>query len=254
MLTWAGQRRILFVGTIAFLVFVVAGTFALFAFYNPPDCNNGSRDGDERDVDCGGRCPRVCAKDTEPLIIHFTRTLEVDDGLWGAVAYIENRNAGAGAREVPYVFKLYDAQNILLYERHGEAFIPPRKVFAIFEGQMRSGSRTPTRATFVFESDPVFLRMSEPQLSLTTKGFIATERGSSLEAIIVNPSSAPVEGIIATALLFASNGNVIGTSATSLTKLAGGGSATLTFTWPRQLEIPARTEVLYTVPGRMTNN
>lgn len=229
---------------------VVFGIYGLVAFYNAPDCRNNSQDGDERGVDCGGSCFRVCKADTIPLIVHFTRTLEVDKGIWGAVAYGENRNTGAGARNVPYVFKLYDAENLLLYERHGVAFIPPRKVFAVFEGQMQSGSRTPTRASFEFKAEPLFERMSEPALAVVTKGFSVTEAGSFLEATLSNLARAPIEGIELTALLYGRDGNVIGASATTVKKLAGEAHVVLTFTWPKELPNPARTEILYAVPGR----
>lgn len=250
MLSWAQQRKLFFVSGVVLFFIVVFSIYGLFAFYNAPDCTNGSRDGDERGVDCGGSCPRVCKADTVSLSMHFTRTLEVSKGVWGAVAYGENRNPGAGARNVPYVFKLYDAQNLLLYERHGTAFIPPRKVFAIFEGQMQSGSRTPTRATFEFKAEPEFVRMSEPALSVVTKGFTTDERGSFLEAVLSNLSRAPIDGIELTALLYGRDGNVIGASATTIKTLTGEAQSVLTFTWPDKLPNPSRIEVLFSVPGR----
>lgn len=250
MLSWARRRKFLFIGWAGLFVLLVFGVYALAAFYRAPNCQNGAKDGDEREVDCGGKCPRVCPADAEPLLVHFVRALEVDDKVWGAVASVENRNPAAGARDVPYVFKLYDAENLLLYERRGAAFVPPRKAFALFEGRMSTGSRTPARATLDFLEGPVFERMHEPALLLATKGFSTDERGSLLEAVITNPARTPVVGVEATALLFAPDGNVIGASATFVKKLAGEGSATLSFTWPRALPIPARIEVLYTVPGQ----
>ena len=250
MLSWAQERKYIFIGAALLFALIVVSGWTIIHFRRAPSCTDAVQNGDERGIDCGGRCVRVCKADTRPLLVHFVRTLEVADGVWGAVAYGENRNAGAGARGVPYVFKLYDDENLLLYERHGTAFIPPRKTFAVFEGKMASGSRTPTRATFEFEKEPLFLRMDSPELSLRTEGFTANEHGSSLRAILGNPSRASVKGIVATALLFDVNGDVIGASATVLKELPGQGSAVLTFTWPRQLEVPARTEILYAVPGK----
>ena len=249
MLSWAQQRKIIFLTGVAVFLLVVFGIYGLFAFYNAPNCSNKAKDGNERGIDCGGSCARVCRADVRTPIIHFARTLEVENGVWGAVAYVENRNEGAGARNVPYVFKLYDAENLLLYERHGITFIPPRKVFAVFEGKMLSGSRTPTRATFEFEREPIFERMNEPELVLNTRGFTANESGSSLQTVIRNPTRNTVEGIEATVLLFGTDGNVIGTSATRVKELGGEESTIVTFTWPRPIEEPARIEVLYTVPG-----
>lgn len=250
MLSWAQQRKLLLLFWIAVFFVAVLGVYGFRAFYKGASCSNNAKDGEERGVDCGGSCSRVCRADVLLPVIHFVRVLEVTDGVWGAVAYGENRNVGAGARNVPYVLKLYDEENLLLYERHGVAFIPPRKVFAVFEGKMQSGSRTPARATFEFLKEPVFEKMSEPELSLDTKEFEADEHGSSLKAILTNPTRNIIEGIEAVALLFGTDGNITGASATFIQKLPAGSSATLTFTWPHELEHPARTEILYTIPGR----
>lgn len=250
MLSWAQQRKLFFTGGIIIVCIVALGAYGFFAFYNAPDCFNNAKDGDERDIDCGGRCARVCRADIQAPIIQFARAVKVKDEVWGAVAYGENRNAGAGSRKAPYVFKLYDANNLLLYERHGTAFIPPRKVFAVFEGKMFGGSRIPTRAVFEFEEEPVFERMTEPLLTLDTKDFEADAHGSSLRVLVTNPTRSVVEGIEVTALLFGTDGNVFGASATFIPTLSAGRSSTLIFTWPQELEHPARTEVLYTVPGK----
>ena len=249
MLSWAQQRRVIFLLKMA-VFFIIA--FCLYAFvrwYQGPNCANNIKDGDERGVDCGGRCPRVCRADAAMPLILFARALPIDNGLWGAVASIENRIEGAGARNVPYVFKLYDANNLLVYERHGTAFIPPRKTLAIFEGRMDIGNRTPTRATFEFLEEPVFVRMTEPELSIHTRGFRVDDSGSSLQAIIVNPLRVPVSGIEVVALLFSADGNILGASSTALPVLKGESSALFTFTWPRPLPNPDRIEVTYTVPG-----
>ena len=250
MLSWAQQRKLWFVGGVSLSLIGVLSVYAFTALRGAPRCDNDTRDGDERGVDCGGACLKLCSADTTPPLIHFTRALEIESGIWGAVVYAENRNVGAGAKDVPYVFKLYDEENLLIYERRGKTFIPPRKVFAIFEGKMQSGNRTPSRATFEFLEEPTFLRFEEPLLSLSTKGFSTSEEGSSLQATIQNPSSRVVEGIEITALLFGGDGNVIAASATRVKKLMAEERASLVFTWPRELEIPARIEVLYRVQSR----
>lgn len=250
MLSWAERRKLLFWGGIIVFLFSVLSAYGLFAFYREPNCMNNTQDGDERGADCGGSCARVCRADVILPVIHFVRTLEVEKGVWGAVAYGENKNTGAGSRRAPYLFKLYDERNLLVYERRGAAVIPPRKVFAVFEGRLFSGSRMPTRATFEFSEEPVFEKMTEPEITINTKDFEANERGSSLQAVITNPTRDAVENIEVVALLFGPDGNVTGTSARLVKQLLAGSSAVLTFTWPQELARPARTEVLYTVSGQ----
>lgn len=250
MLSWSQQRKFFFVGGVLLFLAIVFGVYGAITFYNTSDCFNGSKDGDERDVDCGGACVRACKADVIPPVVKFARAVEVAPGVWGAVAYLENKNNGVGARDVPYVFKLYDEDNVLLYERHGTMFIPPHKTFAVFEGKMLSGDRVPTRAVFEFSKELIFFRVEEPELVVTTRGFTTDERSSSLQAIVTNPSRAPIEGVEATALLFGSDGNVTAASATRISRLEGRAGAILVFTWPQVLEEPSRVEVLYTIPGR----
>lgn len=250
MLSWSERRKFFFWGGLFVLLAGLLGAYGLFWYYQAPTCENNEQDGNERGIDCGGICPRICSADAVPPVIHFVRTLKVEEGMWGAVAYGENRNAGAGARRVPYVFKLYDEKNLLVYERHGVAFIPPRKVFAVFEGRMDTGSRAPSRAIFEFLDTPVFEKLTEPGLVLDTKDFKTDERGSSLQAVITNPTREAVTGIEVVALLFGTDGNAIGVSATFIKDLRAESSRVLTFTWPQELSLHARTEILYTIPGR----
>ena len=250
MLSWGQRRKFFFWGGLFVLFLGLFSAYGLSWYYRAPACANGEEDGDERGVDCGGACARICPADAFSPVIHFVRALEVEEGAWGAVAYGENKNVGAGARRVPYIFKLYDENQLLIYERRGAAFIPPRKVFAIFEGRMSTGSRFPSRATFEFLETPVFLRMTEPELAVDTRDFETSESGSSLQATITNPTRATIEGIEVIAFLFGTDGNAFSASATFVKALRPESSSLLTFTWPKILPRPARTEVLYTIPGR----
>ncbi len=250
MLSWERKQKLIFLSKVVTFFLLVFSVYGLYAFYKAPNCSNGKKDGDERGADCGGRCLRVCRADTKLPLVQFVRALEVDGATWSVVAYLENQNEGVGARHVPYRLKLYDTDNLLIYERRGEVFIPPRKTFAIYEGKMDVGTRIPTKALFEFLAEPVFEHVSQPALILETKDFIKDEHGVSLQAVLSNPKRVVVEGINLTALLFDEDGNVTGASATFVPTLRAEGSTLLTFTWPRQLERPARTEVLYTVPGK----
>ncbi len=251
MLPWSQKRRlsVLAIG-IAGLAFF--GFFSFLILRARPDCTNGEKDGNERGVDCGGSCALLCAGEAQAPLVHFSRALQIDEKVWGAVAYLENRNKTAGARETPYVFKLYDAAGILVAERHGRAHIAPRATAAIFEGGMRVGDRVPTRAVFAFESPPRFEAMREGStLLIRDKRFAQGESGARLEAAIENRNVTPVGLIEATALLFSPDGNVFAASATRLKELRAGSAAALSFTWPRPFDAPpARIEILYAVIGK----
>ncbi len=247
MLSWSKKRQLFFIGVALFFLFVVLGIPFLLSLRNTPSCSNRVQDTGERGVDCGGSCRLLCPSDTIPPLVQFVRPVAVEQGLWGAVAYVENKNV-AEARNVPYLFKLYDANNLLLYERHGSAYIPPRKVFAIFEGRMITGGRIPTRAIFEFESAPRFESAEEePILEVRNKRFSTLEGVSRLEAELANPTLSSYGDIDVTALLFDEDGTVFAASATNIPSLVAKGRIPVFFTWPEIRKTPARFEILYVV-------
>lgn len=247
MLSWSQKKQFLFI-----VILGCALIFAISVFFistrSKPDCFNDKKDGTERGVDCGGSCRLLCVGEASAPLIYFVRALRIDTGVGGAVAYIENHNQTVGARRAPYVFKLYDENNLLIAERHGEAFIPPRKVFALFEGQMFVGSRVLSRASFEFTVPPRFEVMPEaPALEFRNKRFKVTNTASMVQVELVNPLLTAVTGITATALLFDGDGTVFAASATEVPYLSSNATVALTFTWPSRLEAPARMEIFYTV-------
>lgn len=250
MFSWAQKQRILVVVVPLGLVFLLVGVFLLI-MRNRPNCTNGQQDGNETGIDCGGSCQRLCPDTVAEPVVHFARAVPVGENLWGAVAYVENRNPVAGVRSAPYLFKLYDAANLLIYDRRGMAYLPPQKSTAIFEGAMRVGSRVPVRATFAFTEPLRFERMEEdPKLEIRGRHFEGASGVSRLEAQLVNLTDSVLSQVMLTALLFDASGNVFAASATVIQTLSAHASASLSFTWPQEFPAPpARTEILYsTVP------
>lgn len=250
MFSWAQKRQFAIVGgaVLAFFILFVVPSYLILR--DRPSCTNRKQDGGEEGRDCGGACRYLCDGTLALPITHFARAVPVGPGQYGAVAYLENRNSSAGARNAPYVLKVYDANGLLVGEKHGFAYIPPRKVFALFEGRMETGDRVPVRATFDWKEDLRFERMNEePFIDIRSKRFETVIEGSRLEAHLYNPSRTAVHEINVTALLFDTKGNIYAASATRLAELPTGHADLISFTWPQALPEPARMEVLYTVPG-----
>ncbi len=244
MYSWAEKRRA------ALFAIFIAGLFVFLIsswrilFYARATCSDGVQNNAERGVDCGGACSRLCEGEALPPLVHFTRAVETEKGVWGAVAYLENRTKGAGVARAPYVIKLYDAQNLLVAERHGVVSVPGETAFALFEGALMTGDRVPSRATFEFTAPLVFERVTPaPALRISSQHF-ESSAVSRLDAVLANPSLAALANISVTALLFGADGNVFAASETAVPSLSGLGSASLSFSWPRALPAPARIELL----------
>ncbi|MDO8564509.1 MAG: hypothetical protein Q7R88_00775 [bacterium] len=249
MISWGRQRQLVFVGSIGLAIALAVGIPA-FLSREGSKCDNKVKDGNERGVDCGGSCRFVCASDVALPVLQFVRLVPLERGLIGAVAYSENRNTDAGVRKAAYLFKFYDDAQLLVMERRGTAYIPPGKAFAVFEGRIPVGSRTPTRAVFEWSGPLRFEKLSpEPALAIRNELFEAGEI-SRLTAELRNDTLASFEGIKVTALLFDETGNVFAAGSKYVPELSAKKEAPLSFTWPAVLPFPARIEMLYTVSGQ----
>lgn len=248
MIPWARQRQIFFIAAVLLVALGISAVYVFTSWRKAPSCSNGIKDGSERGPDCGGSCRFLCEGEASAPVVAFARPVLIAPGVWGAVAYVENRNQAAGARTVPYTFKLYDDSNLLVYERRGQAYLPPHKSFALFEGGMRVGSRAPARAAFEWTLPVRFEALApEPRVDISGTRFENEGGASRIETQFKNPGRTPLPRIEATALLFNASGTLYAASATFLKNLPAGGAAPLTFTWPT-LSKPTRIEVLYTIP------
>lgn len=254
MLSWSQKRQFFIIagGLAAAALFFGASVFV--AWYRSPSCFDKKQNQNERRVDCGGPptggCALLCPDETIAPLVHFVRALPAGEAVWSAVAYVENKNPTAGALRVPYVFKLYDADNLLAYERRGTTFIPPQSAFPVVEGGLRVGERAPTRATFEFLAPPRFLTMEEsPRLLIRNRAFRAEDDVSRLEAELYNPALTAVAEVVVSALLYDNTGTVFAASDTVIKKIASQSAVALDFVWQRTFPAPpARSEIFYQVP------
>ncbi len=250
MLSWS-QKRQFIISAGALIAAAAFFAVSLFlAWYRAPSCFDKKKNQDERGVDCGGSCALLCADEAIAPLVHFVRVLPAGEDVWSTVAYVENKNPNAGALRVPYVFKLYDTDNLLAYERRGEAFLPPHSAFPVVEGGLRVGERVPTRATFEFLEPPLFVAMGEPpRLEIRNRTFREENGVSRLEAELYNPTVAALTAVEARALLYDSAGNVFAASETVLREIAPRAAVALRLTWQRAFSAPpARIEIFYQVP------
>ena len=144
---WAFWRRTQYVTALGVLLFICGLMVYQKYIYIAPTCFDGEQNGEERGMDCGGNCVRICAFDTKAPTEKWARSFKIVDGQYNAVAYIENTNKDAASPEVDYTFSLYDTEG-LITERSGKTVLPPDSVYPVFEGRIQTGARVPTQ-TFI---------------------------------------------------------------------------------------------------------
>ena len=219
-----------------------------FFIYEAPTCTDGILNQDEQEIDCGGVCPKICHFEAIEPIILWTRFFEVKKGIYNVVAMVENPNLGVEAFDVPYAFKIYDENNVLLAERFGKTYIPPRGMVPVFERTIITREKQPGRSpAFEFLEQPVWLKILEEKPVLTVFGKEVSEKdgATKLEATIRNDTVRTIKGIKVTGVITNKDGNAIAVSQTEIRQLVKNASEVVTFTWPGLLEAGAdRIEII----------
>ena len=256
MASWATRRQLIYLFTaIAFLA--VLFSYPLFkVFYTAPSCTDGTQNQSETGIDCGGECDAVCGTDVTNLIVLWSQELEVRPGLYDAVAHIENPNPHAGIRTIPYTFKLYDENGVLVAERRGMTFVNANERFEVFEGAIDTGKRVPVRIFFEFTGAPEWVRaVAQPSaFSIQNQIFDAEEVKPKLKAELVNISLDTLRDIGVTALIFGHDGNILAASETHVDELLPDAVRQISFIWPQALSgAPARITVSPRI-NAFTNN
>lgn len=233
-------------GLVTFLV-VVIGVPAFLLWYEKPTCFDGVKNQGEDSVDRGGPCMLLDASGVQNFVVLWARAFEVVPGVYNAVAQVDNPNFSAGVVDVPYSFKLFDGNNILIAERKGRTFISPNKVNAIFEGGIETGERVPTRTFFEFLEPPQWERVTHPVEGIQVKSRVLSDAETQprLTAVIENTSFKDAYEVEVVAIIFNARDVAVASSKTVIEILPQQSSKGVTFTWPKPfLSASARIEVL----------
>ncbi len=231
-LSWSARRQTLYYAVGAAIVLVLGvGIWQIF-FAKPAICFDGAKNGDERGIDCGGSCALLCPADVKNPTVLWARAFQVAPGAYSAVAYVENKNIGAGARGVKYSFRLFDDRNILVVERVGITSIPPALLVPIIDTNIDVGNRTVARAQFAFSDDEIqWVKNTNEIPVLRTTEQNLSQDGSRLSAKVVNDSVVDVRNLTVVAVLFDGAGVARAASKSTISRLARRSSQDVIFTW-----------------------
>src|SRR3989344_926544 len=239
VIAWATKRKLQYFGIIvAVIILFVVVPFYMF-IYEAPTCFDNLKNGGEQGIDCGGSCRLLCTTQiAKPVSRWDPRVFEVTPGNYSVIAYLENPNVNGTVTIAPYTFKLYDKENTLVYERSGTTFIPKGETFAIFEGDIQTGERVPTRATFDFNGLLVWEREVTPlpDISVINKALSGEDSSPRVDATVKNDSRSRVSNLELVAIVYDGSGNAIGVSRTFIDNLEKGETKQIVFTWPRPFQ------------------
>ncbi len=252
-MSWASRRRTLYgTGTITFFVIVIGVPVFLF-LYDKPTCFDGIRNQKEIGIDSGGPCVLLHESQVQNIAVLWSRSFEVVSGLYNSVAQINNPNFSAGAVNVPYSFKIFDKNNILISERKGVAYISPNKVISIFEGGIETGERIPARTFFEFLEEPKWERVDNTIRGLEVESRVLSNEDTEprIDAVILNESFNDIYDVEIITTIFNSNDVAIASSRTIISILPKQSSKQVVFTWPKKFSSKAsRIEITPRAPFR----
>ncbi|PIR84680.1 hypothetical protein COU16_01420 [Candidatus Kaiserbacteria bacterium CG10_big_fil_rev_8_21_14_0_10_47_16] len=258
---WAFWRRIEYL-TGLFVVFILIGTGVYFAYFNaPPTCMDGRQNGDERGVDCGGICTRICALDVLPIVVQWAESFRIVDGQYNAVAYVQNKNIGIGSPEVAYTITLFDESGVIT-ERSGTTVLPPDSVYPIFEGRIDTGTRTPTRTEITFEGSEIWLPTlsGREQFTVESRALTRADENPRLDVRLTNTSLSTAEDVEIVATIFDAGKHPLTASRTIVQSFPGRSTQDVVFTWPqpiaktvRSCEVPTDVILAVDLSGSMND-
>ena len=162
MSAWSQQRKLAIILTMVIIaVFIISGI--LFSiFHNPPSCNDGIQNGLEEGVDCGGSCPHLCAITPKPLRDVWRRVFPLTDGVYAAVAYVENQNKTLYVPEVQFEFEVYDDFNALVGRVSQLTPVMPNGITPVFIPHIVTGEQKAAVTSFRFVREPQFAEQPYP--------------------------------------------------------------------------------------------
>ncbi len=249
---WARRRKTLY-ALGAILIFMgISIPVILIWIHEPATCFDGKQNQGETAIDMGGPCPRLDSRFLDKPQLLWVRPLRIRASYYNAVAYVENSNTNAGARQVPYRMKFFDNDGVLVAKRVGKTDIYPSMIFPVFQGAIDSGKREITRATFEWLEEPKWYRYDKLPMSglkIVRQKLLKTRHSLRLEATVKNTSIDDKSDIYFIATLFNKDGTAIATSHSYLSYLEASSSADITFTWPNTLQDkPASVDIIPLIP------
>jgi Mg-chelatase subunit ChlD len=165
---WRTRRKLSYTAIALLPLLVLAGVLYYALAFSAPTCSDGTQNGGETGVDCGGGCEQICQSNLSSVQIDWSQSFNVSDDIYNAAAYISNPNPTLEARSVPYRFRLYDKDNLLIAERRGNMLIPPQPTTVAFEPGIQTDGRMVDRTEFSFTESPFWEESERTDVRLPT--------------------------------------------------------------------------------------
>lgn len=220
------------------VLIAIFGTIFWKVLYSAPTCTDGTKNGDEKGIDCGGSCKNLCTSEALRPSIIWAKVFNISGDVYSAVAYVENPNLNSKNSKATYEFRLYDDENKLITVVEGETSIPRGKKFAVFETGIVLKNRKPKSANFQFVDFSNWEKDTEKDegISLEYGTVEAASTTPRITGTVTNKSLENIKGLELVVFALDNNENVIGASRTYVDNLARNSSQDFVFTWQKPFD------------------
>lgn len=250
-MTWAGRRQFLIVSIIVAVFAAIIFATAFAVFYKTPTCTDGKKNDDETDIDCGGSCTYLCRVDVETPLVRFARAFSPQPGRYDVIAYVDNGNSTAGAKDVRVMVELYDKDRFLVGQKQVSIDIPPGATVPVYIPEAYRGEKEVAQTFVSFDESTLrfFVPSKKHIIPTVTNVEMVNAETPRIRATLINPTAFPLYNIRPVATVFDGAGNAIAASQTLLAQLGGQAEGSVLFSWNAPFpSTPARVEVLPLIP------
>lgn len=246
---WRQKRQLLIA---LFVIGPIIITLSLWWFLSRPEptCFDGAQNQNEQGIDCGGICVNSCQEEIPNPVVSWTRVFQLSGDVYNAVARVEMPEEGLIAEDVPYIFRTYDSEGLLISEEENYIDIPPSRTIAVFNSSIQPGDRNPARATIEFSEEIEWGRVSRDSIQFNLIGQPQVNDGSfgtSIRVMVGHDGNQTLYDVSIAIVIFDTAGNAVHSSQTFLEELSIGESESLTFTWPIALSASMDTVSIFPV-------
>jgi hypothetical protein len=243
------RRRVLVLAVVGAAAAAFLLVLSYTVLHKAPSCGDGVQNQGEAGVDCGGPCPYLCQSQVQPPTILYTKTLPGNAGRTDVVASIENKNAAAAAKGVPYTITLYGAGQAFVQQISGTIDLLPAATVPVYVSGIPSGNQAVVRAFLTIDpAAPRWYAATGAGLvrPIVTNTLISgTATSPRIDATLSNPSIKDLADIPVVIFVHDAQGAVIAASKTIVADIPAQGTATATFTWNGAFpSVPAALEVM----------
>lgn len=239
MSAWSQQRKLYIILTIVVTTVFGISAVVFAIFYNPPSCDDGIQNGLEEGIDCGGSCPNFCAEPPKRLRDLWRRAFPVADGVYAAVAYIENQNETLYVPEVQFEIELYDAASTLIGRVSQVTPIMPNGITPIFVPHIVVGQQKVASASFRFVKEPALKEQPYPYGFEIKDIYKDIKEGAApyVRATAVNTGERSVKEADFVIILYDENGTAVAASRTFEKEIQPKEKRILQFSWIEPLTL-----------------